>query len=108
MSTIVNLTPHPINVIQNGKPVLTIPTSGTIARCTQKDTLQGDLNGIPLYTTTFGNVSGIPEEQEDVFYVVSLLVAQAVQNRKDLLITVKAVRDEQGRIIGCGGLSQIK
>lgn len=111
MSTkIINLTPHPINILKDGKAILTIPASGTLARCVQEDTLQGDLNGIPFYATSYGNVSNsnIPEEKEGIFYVVSLIVAQAVKNRNDLLITVKPVRDEQGHIIGCEGLSQVK
>lgn len=106
---IINLTPHSINLVQEGKVVSTIEPSGVVARCSQQDVRVGSLAGVPLYSTSYGEVSGLPEKEDGVCYVVSLLVAQNVpSSRDDVLITVKAVRDAQGRIVGCEGLSRFK
>ena len=110
---IVNLTPHALNLMPEGPdgPTVTIPPSGQVARCAvdrvQVDTVAVDGIAVPVNQTRFGEVSDLPDPQPDSIFVVSALVAQAVPDRQDVFITDDAVRDEQGRIIGCRALAHI-
>jgi hypothetical protein len=110
---LVNLTPHALNLMPAGPtgPVVTIPPSGLVARCAvdrvQVDTVTVDGVSVPVNQTRFGAVSDLPDPQPDTIYVVSALVAQAVPDRADVYIVDDAVRDEQGRIIGCRALAHI-
>ena len=66
---------------------------------------------IPVDRTAYGEVENLPEPQEDTMYVVSLLTAQAAQaggrSTDDLLVVGEAVRDTDGKIIGCTGFGRI-
>lgn len=105
---IVNLTPHDINIIgEIGEVVQTFPASGELARCSVSREQVDVINGIPVNRTVFGAVTGLPEQQEGVVYVVSALVAQAVDGRDDVVIPDDAVRDEQGRIVGCRAFARV-
>lgn len=102
MSRIVNLTPHAI--VLRGK---TIEPSG-LARCETSSIKIGEVNGIDVNQRSFGEVYGLPEPQDDVFYIVSAIVAQAVRGlRNDCLIVDETIRDEAGRIVGCKSLAKI-
>ena len=102
MSRIVNLTPH--SIILCGK---TIEPSG-LARCETSSIKIGEVNGIAINRRFFGQVSGLPEPQDDVFYIVSSIVAQAVRGlRKDCLVVDETIRDEAGRIVGCKSLARV-
>ena len=101
---IVNLTPHDIHI--NGN---TIQKSGEIARCEERWVMvvNSNIDGFPIAEDFEYHSPILPEPQEGVFYVVSLPVAQAAANRRDLLIAVGQTRDEQGRINGCTALARI-
>jgi len=110
---IVNLTPHPLNMMPEGPdgPTVTIPPSGQVARCAtsrvQVDAVTVDGITVPVNQTRFGEVTGLPDPQPDTIYVVSALVAQAVPDRPDVFIVDDAVRDDQGRIIGARALAHV-
>lgn len=110
---IVNLTPHALNFMPHGPsgPVVTIPPSGQVARCTvdrvQVDTITVDGITVPVNQTRFGEVFSLPDPQPDTIHVVSTLVAQAVPDRQDVFIVDNVVRDDQGRIIGARALAHI-
>lgn len=108
---LVNLTPHPVIVYDaNGDTLLlTIPSSGE-ARCAQVRELVGtcEYNGVevPLYSTSFGQVSGVPDPQYDTLYIVSALTAQALLGqRDDLVIPDNMVRNSTGQVVGCRGFA---
>lgn len=107
MATIVNLTPHTLNIVFPSGEELIIAPSGTIARCKTTSVLIGDVNDIPVSRTQYGEVEGLPDPQEGVIYVTSALVANAAKDRDDVLIPNDSVRDEHGRIIGCRGLAHV-
>lgn len=106
MTTKINLTPHDVIITVDGKTE-TIKSSG-LARCQEKSTQVDLIDGwIPVYETEYGEVSGLPEPKEGTIYIVSAIVAKAVQNRTDVFIPAKTLRDSNGNIIGCIGLARI-
>ena len=105
---IMNLTPHAINFVnENGEAVLTIEPCGELARVTTKTVVTGEINSIPVTTTEFGEVEGLPDPTPDTIFIVSSLVAGRVPEREDVFIPNESVRDEKGRIIGCKSLGRV-
>lgn len=107
-SEIVNLTPHTIHVYdaEGETRIATFPSAG-VARVETKHSLAG-MSGelqIPQFVTVYGAVEGLPEPQEGIMFVVSLLVRQALPDRMDLASPGELIRDEEGLPIGCKGLS---
>jgi len=86
-----------------------IPPSGQVARVSataqQVGTITIDGFDFPVVKTVFGEVTGLPEPQEDTVYIVSTLVLSAVQGRKDVVApnTGAAIRDSEGRVVGVPG-----
>ena len=108
MANLVNLTPHKVVILSEDNTVLkAIEPSGILARCSTCREEVGKIDGIPVNRTSFGVVSGLPGPEAGTYYIVSALTAQAVPNRADVLITDDAVRDQEGKIIGCRALAHI-
>lgn len=105
---LVNMTPHALNIIQRNGETLTVAPSGWVPRCSSTEEVDGVIGGlIELTRQTLGEVEGLPDPIPGAFYVVSRLVASAAAGRNDLLVPGPLVRDDQGRVIGCKGLSRI-
>ncbi len=103
-----NLTPHEINIIdKDGKVVKTFPSDGE-ARATQDEVEIGTVEGIPIIKMTFGEPVGLPEPSDYVFYIVSVITANAARlsgrTTRDLFIPGKTVKNDKGQIIGCQSL----
>ena len=109
--TIINMTPHSINLINDGTNIV-IPPDGRTIRVTSHVSKIGEINNIPIFSTTYdkvvvvmpdGEVVDLPEQNAETRYIVSAIAAQALKKfgRNDILIINDAVRDENGRIIGC-------
>ena len=105
--TILNCTPHQIDIVREDGTVLSIKPSGVVPRCSQSEKKLLSLNGIAITKQTFGEVVNLPEEKPGVFLVVSRMVAAATEGRKDLLVPGPLVRDENGQPCGCRGLSVV-
>lgn len=107
---LINLTPHEINIIKfNSTECLkTISTNvqGIIARCKVETKLIDDINYIPIYETKLSEVENLPEQKNDVMYIVSRAVANK-SDRDDLLIPNQVVRDHKGKILGCRSLAKV-
>lgn len=114
MSKLVNLTPHPIVLCSaDGAPVITIPPSGNVARCsTQREMVDRfEVDGVTatVNANTLGNLEGLPDPAPDTYYVVSMIAATAAAKSgrtHDVLVPDEAVRDPQGRVIGCRGFAR--
>lgn len=103
-----NLTPHTINFVSSeGYPVMDIEPEGTVARVSVKTETVGEIDGIPVTKSVYGEVVNLPEPEEDTIYVVSALVAGRVPEREDVFIPSESVRDEKGRIIGCKSIAHV-
>lgn len=111
---IVNLTPHPVRLYSNARedgiddlePGLreVIPPEAKPARlATIELSTQGD--GTEL--VEFGHAHDLPPKREGVRYVVSLVVAISLADRRsDLLVPYREVRNSTGTVIGCRSLAQ--
>lgn len=103
---IINATPHAVNIISdNGESLRTFEPEISV-RVSSHCEVVGTLAGIPIDSATFGEVEGLPEYREGVYYIVSRLVKQALPDREDLLCPGQQVRDSEGRVIGCKSLSK--
>ena len=107
--TLINLTPNAISILDEANnPVLVLPSAG-VARAASTRTCVGTVEtegiSIPVNATSFGEVVGLPDLQPGVGYIVSVLTAQAAKGRDDIFVTDDAVRDAEGRIIGCRALA---
>ena len=111
MKKLINCTPHDINIMDgDNNIILTISSSKTLIRVSQTTTDAGSIiaNGveIPITDNTFGDVIGLPPQQDGTILIVSAMVANACsKTRTDLALVNESVRDEKGRIIGCRSLS---
>lgn len=102
--TILNLTPHVINV-HTPDGVVDIPTTGTVARLASTPPEPcGEVAGIPVVRMRTGDPVDLPEPVEGAFLVVSTMVRAACPDRTDLLSPGPLVRDSEGRPVGCDGL----
>lgn len=99
---VVNLTPHEVVVVlENGEKV-TFPPSGVVARVATNEEQLRTVYRVPVVKREWGQLENVPEPEEGVFYLVSSVVFEAAQGRKDLLVpdTGKtAVRDEKGQVV---------
>lgn len=110
---IVNLTPHPIRLYANDREdgsddldaglLEVLPPGGTPARLATIDL--GMCDGVEL--VEFGHAHDLPPARDGVRYVVSLVVAISLADRRsDLLVPYREVRNASGTVIGCRALAQ--
>ena len=104
MAKIVNITPHDLTIIAKGNQIV-ISSSG-IARVKQENVLEGAINidgiNVPICKTKMGDIEGLPEQQEGVFFFVSKPVFdEAIKlGRTDVLCNAEVVRNDKGQTIG--------
>ena len=117
--TILNATPHEITLVskqveQDSKKqflaetvevIRSIPLGGILPRVSMSNSPAGEIDGIPVESVTYGQIEGLPDSQEGVYYIVSGLVAAAAAKigRTDCLAPGGLVRDKNnpGLILGC-------
>lgn len=85
--------------------VVEVPFSGVQARRAESSEMFGEDYGLQMFRTVYGDVEGLPEEQDDVVIIVSMAVRQALPNRKDLASPGALRKDEAGMPTGCYGLN---
>ena len=120
MDTLINLTPHPIRVYgwdvperfepsDKYEPQWIIEPSGTVARIGEIDLGTQYLRNcpVPVEYVEYRHANGLPAPQlQDsgmyaVWYVVSLALALAAEDRGDLLVPYREVRNADGTVVGC-------
>lgn len=108
-----NLTPHALSVrALDGTVIAIAPDSQGAARVVY-DRLppeQAALNGHEIAVSVAGSpreIVGLPEAEEDVVLIVAKAVADAAPpSRGDLMSPGRLLRDEEGTVIGCDGLTR--
>ena len=106
---VINLTPHQLRIFgTHDRQVILPPYKGKPARVDSYDLWGGFVKiagiQVDINEHTLGEVVDLPEPQDGVWYVVSLIVKQACPERNDLLSPGPILRDEKGRPYGCKGL----
>ena len=104
MNKILNFTPHALNVVGLDGSVTTFPSVG-VARIATSTVSVNPINGFGVVETTFADVTGLPDPQDGVYYVLSRLVFSACPGRLDILCPGELIRDVDGNVIGCKGFS---
>ncbi len=101
---IINLTPHPIKILDAQSNVTTvIEPSGQVVRLPAQIESYGKIAGVPITKTKYG-LSQLPPKKRGVYYIVSQMVKNAAPDRGDLLVPAQVVRGSDGRIFGCQSL----
>ena len=100
---LINLTPHPVNVILDGQDPITILPSGVVPRCSAANTVVA-----PGFTqSVLGDVTGLPDKKDGVLLIVGAMIRTALPDRDDLIgpdtSPTGAVRNGDGMIIGVRG-----
>ena len=85
--------------------VVEVPFSGVQARRAESSEMFTEDSGLQMFRTIYGEVEGLPEEQDDVVVIVSMAVRQAAPERKDLASPGSLRKDESGMPTGCYGLN---
>ena len=98
----VNLTPHEIGIRIRMSDII-LPSAG-LARVSTTEEQVGDVDGIPLVRTTYGEVSGLPDPADGVIYIVSAVVLDAAKRagRTDVVAPdsgPSAIRNDKGHIV---------
>lgn len=103
---IINLTPHAVTIYDaDGKTIIaTVQPSGDVGRVTMTRKQTDTVNGIPVFVSTAGDVTGLPAPQTGKIYLVSALVRLALKGRRDVYSPGELIRNEQGQPTGCRGL----
>lgn len=108
--TLINLTPHPINIYRNHSveegPAEVIPPSGTVARIATIDLGTQVSNTATYELVEYGHAHDLPPKQDGAVFIVSLVVALAC-HRDDLLAPYVEVRNDEGTMIGCRYLQKV-
>jgi hypothetical protein len=110
---VVNLTPHEITIVDdNGNIIARFPASGQIARVSTYTSEIDPILGIPVVETKYGKIEGLPKSAKNTIYLVSAVVAQALEYpRRDVYVPdtgpESVVRDAEGKIIGVKRLMRI-
>ncbi len=106
MDRIVNMTPHPIIILdEEDQEIARFESVGQI-RLAVETVPAAEIDGIKTSVTKFGDPVGLPNFEEGTYYIVSQLVKSALPDRDDLLVPADVVRDETGRIVGCRSLGR--
>lgn len=104
-----NLTPHEVKIFKlNGVTPdldIVIEAGEAIARVScEYIKVDKTVEGVDLYRTVFGEVTGLPDYEEGVYLLVSTMVREALPLRSDLVSPGQLLRNDKGEVIGCLGL----
>ena len=101
MTKIVNLTPHPIFVLDDELMVTrAFPVSMNPARTSRQEEFHL-IDGVIVASFTNLKVVNLPEPDPDMLFIVSRIVKQTLPERNDLLIPAHPYHNDEGAVVGC-------
>lgn len=106
-----NLTPHELRIYNMAKTkvVAVVPSSGMVRVSETLNVVSDDKDEVPLVEIIRdpNKLEGLPPQVPGRYIIVSDMAYQAAKplGRTDILRPGPAVRDCEGRIIGCQGVS---
>lgn len=106
MTTVINKTPHALNIVNAAGETVTIAPSLPAARVDTVRVEGEPIAGFTTQTVSMGAVIDLPDPANDTIYIVSAIVLQQVPNRPDVFAPGELVRDAEGRVIGAKGLTR--
>lgn len=108
MTTLVNLCPHDITIVDDdGNVIIKVPhEEGRLARVSQTEIPVENRLGIPIPVRRreFGTVTGLPDPEPGVAYIVSAMVLGNCHGRTDVYSPGRLIRDANGQPTQCVGL----
>lgn len=101
-----NLTPHDITLLVDGEWVVLQPDGPAPRVATVELPIDEDLPfaGVKV---EYGDLQDLPPYEDGVLLIVSKLCCDAAPSRSDLWYPTRLVRDDAGRIVGCGALARV-
>ena len=107
-----NLTPHVIRIHINDDQYILLPSiEWRVPRVALKRRRIGNLSvgglNIPVTEIERDRLVNLPHRREGIGYIVSRVVAEEAK-RDDFYFPDAAIRNEEGVIVGCRGLGQVK
>lgn len=109
--TVTNLTPHEVRVYNDDDVVVKTYPSAGVARASQVNTPVDNVDGVLVVSTSYGEVTGLPEPTEGKVYIVSFITVNAAKahgrSTDDLLVTSSPVRNDRGQVIGCRAFARV-
>lgn len=110
---ILNLTPHPIRLYSNEREDGIDDLEPHLREVIEPEATPARLATIELGGSSwpelveFGHAQNLPPKKDGMQYIVSLVVALALTDRRsDLLVPYREVRNASGTVIGCRSLAQ--
>ena len=108
---IINLTGHDVNILSEDGTMTVFPSLGRKALVREfrhpHGTLRVQGQYVQLNKVQYGNVVGLPPEEDGVMYIVPWPVARELPERHDLLISDERVRIN-GRITAARALGVLE
>ena len=108
MTTLVNLCPHDVTIVDgDGNVIVVLPhEEGKLARVATTEIPAENTLGysFPVVHREWGQVTGLPDPQPGVAFIVSAAVVSACPGRKDIYSPGRLIRDEHGQPTQCVGL----
>lgn len=92
-----NLCPHSVEIL-TVEGIFSIPQSGTVARVEKRYCEEKVHSGIPIESPKFGKVHGLPDAKENVMYIVSGIVLNALGDNRKRDVCAIGSRITQGNI----------
>ncbi|MEU3386272.1 hypothetical protein [Streptomyces albidoflavus] len=110
---ILNLTPHPIRLYANEREDGTDELDPHLREVYAPEPTPARLatfevsSGMWPVLVEFGHAQNLPPKRDGYQYIVSLVVALALADRRsDLLVPYREVRNASGTVIGCRSFAQ--
>lgn len=109
---LINMTPHAITLLnERGDVIMRLPPQQRPLRIVQRREYCGAVRvrmprtgrevDVPVMALRECSAGPMPEPREGVYYIVSVMVAAAYPQRRDLMTVDGLLRDRRGRVIGC-------
>ncbi len=104
--TIINLTPHVVNLLINNVPIQ-IERKGRIPRVEEVIEFESSIDGAYVYNVSYGGVQDAPPLMPNTIYVVSRMIAEALPGRNDLCFPYMLERSPEGTVTVARALGRL-
>lgn len=103
---VLNCTPHTLNIYNHeGEEIQTVSPSGIVLRVELAYETTAYMNGFPIQNAKVLSIDPLPAQRDGQIIVASGMY-RAYVLRSDVYQLGNLMRDEEGRVIGCVGLSR--